>query len=305
MSELIRKYAVTHKTHYEYSSPSSLCHNQMHLRPRNLPFQRVYQSNVEISPKPDSRYEWIDCFGNESEFFSIEHLHPSLTVTAKSIVERSNPIYALELTPSWKDVVSMLGAQREHSHREAMEFIYNSRHCQRAEVFADYAKDVVDENRSFVECVRMLMSKIYVEFEYSTEATHVSTEPAEALEKRQGVCQDFANVAICCLRSLGIPSRYVSGYLLTNPAPGKEKLVGADASHAWFSVYGGPLGWIDFDPTNNLIPGVEHITVAWGRDYADVAPIHGVFIGGGFTLLSVSVDVQPMSSLVSEDLTDH
>ena len=305
MSELIRKYAVTHKTHYEYSSPSSLCHNQMHLRPRNLPFQRVYQSNVEISPKPDSRYEWIDCFGNESEFFSIEHLHPSLTVTAKSIVERSNPIYALEQSPSWKEVVSMLRAQREHSHREASEFIYNSRHCQRAEVFADYAKDVVDENRSFVECVRMLMSKIYVEFEYSTEATHVSTEPAEALEKRQGVCQDFAHVAICCLRSIGIPSRYVSGYLLTNPAPGKEKLVGADASHAWFSVYGGPIGWIDFDPTNNLIPGVEHITVAWGRDYADVAPIHGVFIGGGFTLLSVSVDVQPMDSLVSEDLTNH
>lgn len=305
MSELIRKYAVTHKTHYEYSSPSSLCHNQMHLRPRNLPFQRVYQSNVVISPKPDSRYEWIDCFGNESEFFSIEHLHPSLTVTAKSIVERSNPIYALEQSPSWKEVVSLLGAQREHSHREATEFIYNSRHCRRAEVFADYAKDVVDENRSFVECVRMLMSKIYVQFEYSTEATHVSTEPAEALEKRQGVCQDFANVAICCLRSLGIPARYVSGYLLTNPAPGKEKLVGADASHAWFSAYAGPIGWIDFDPTNNLIPGVEHITVAWGRDYADVAPIHGVFIGGGFTLLSVSVDVQPMASLVSEDLTNH
>jgi transglutaminase-like putative cysteine protease len=151
----------------------------------------------------------------------------------------------------------------------------------------------------------MLMSKIYVQFEYSTEATHVSTEPAEALEKRQGVCQDFAHVAICCLRSLGIPARYVSGYLLTNPAPGKEKLVGADASHAWFSAYAGPIGWIDFDPTNNLIPGVEHITVAWGRDYADVAPIHGVFIGGGFTLLSVSVDVQPMASLVSEDLTNH
>jgi transglutaminase-like putative cysteine protease len=256
---------------------------------------------VEISPKPDSRYEWIDCFGNESEFFSIEHLHPSLTVTAKSIVERSNPIYALEESPSWKEVVSMLRAQREHRYREATEFIYDSRHCQSAEVFADYAKDVVDENRSFIECVRMLMSKIYVEFEYSTEATHVSTEPAEALEKRQGVCQDFAHVAICCLRSLGIPSRYVSGYLLTNPAPGKEKLVGADASHAWFSVYGGPIGWIDFDPTNNLIPGVEHITVAWGRDYADVAPIHGVFIGGGFTLLSVSVDVQPMDRLVSED----
>jgi len=138
----------------------------------------------------------------------------------------------------------------------------------------------------------MLNNKIYNEMEYSPDATQVSTKPLEALATKQGVCQDFAQIAICCLRSLGIPARYVSGYLLTHPAPGKEKLIGADASHAWLSTYAGDLGWIDFDPTNNLIPGLDHITVAWGRDYADVAPIHGVFVGGGYTQLSVSVDVQ-------------
>ena len=295
MSELIQKYAITHKTHFEYSSPSSLCHNQTHLRPRDLSFQCVHQSHLEISPKPESRFEWTDSFGNRSEFFSIEHLHPNLTVTAKSIVERSRANYALEHSPSWKQVVDLVRSQQQLGDREANEYLYDSRHCQRGQVFADYASDIAVDQRSFVECVQLLTSKIYHQFEYSTEATQVSTKPAEALQKRQGVCQDFANVAICCLRSLGIPARYVSGYLLTRPAPGKERLIGADASHAWFSAYAGPLGWIDFDPTNNLIPGIEHITVAWGRDYPDVAPIQGVFVGGGYTELSVSVDVQPIS----------
>jgi transglutaminase-like putative cysteine protease len=297
MSDQPRKYAIQHKTHYEYSSPSSLCHNQMHLRPRDLPFQQVHQSYVDISPKPDSRFQWRDSFGNHAEFFSIEQLHPNLTVSAKSVVTRSTPNYALGQSPTWKQVVDLVKHSRESQDRDAIEYVFDSRHCARHQAFVDFARDIAVDNRSFIECVRLLNAKIHYQFEYSTEATHVATPALEALEKRQGVCQDFAHIAICCLRSLGVPARYVSGYLLTHPAPGKEKLVGADASHAWISVYAGPLGWVDFDPTNNLIPNVEHITLAWGRDYADVAPIQGVFIGGGYTLLSVSVDVQPIASL--------
>ena len=266
----------------------------MHLSPRDLPYQTVQQSYAEVSPLPDSRGLWLDSYGNRTEFFSIEHLHPHLTVTARSIVERSIPAYRLEDSPTWDQVIDNVTRPTDVNDRLSIEFIHDSRHCQRGKAFFDFAKEIVSENRSFVECVQHLISKIYRQMEYSPQATQVSTKPIEALAKRQGVCQDFAHIAICCLRSLGVPARYISGYLLTHPAPGKEKLVGADASHAWVSVYGGKLGWIDFDPTNNLVPGLEHITVAWGRDYADVAPIHGVFIGGGFTQLSVSVDVQPI-----------
>lgn len=267
----------------------------MHLRPRDCNYQCVHQSHVDISPEPDKRSDWVDCFGNRSEFFSIEHLHPNLTVTAKSVVERSQPAYDVEQSPTWQEVIEQVPRGQTEEDRHACEFLHDSRHCQRGQVFADYAREIAVGHRSFVECIRLLTSKIYFQFEYSTEATHVSTKPSEALAKRQGVCQDFAHIAICCLRSLGVPTRYVSGYLLTHPAPGKVKLVGADASHAWFSVYAGKLGWIDFDPTNNIMPGIEHITVAWGRDYGDVAPIQGVFIGGGFTTLTVSVDVQPIA----------
>lgn len=294
MSAPIRKYEITHRTHFEYSSPSSLCHNQMHLRPRDLPYQCVHQSHVDVSPLPDSRCQWTDGFGNRAEFFSIEHLHPHLSVTAKSIVDRSIPYQSPEYAPTWSQVAKAITQPIGIDDLQACEFLFDSRHCQSGKVFSDFARDIAIEDRSFVDCVQALTTKIHLQMEYSPEATQVSTKPADALAKRQGVCQDFAQIAICCLRSLGIPARYVSGYLLTHPAPGKEKLVGADASHAWLSAYAGSLGWIDFDPTNNVIPGLEHITVAWGRDYADVAPIHGVFVGGGYTQLSVSVDVQPI-----------
>ena len=236
----------------------------------------------------------MDCFGNRAEFFSIEQIHPHLTVTSKSIVERSAPNYSLDRSPTWDQVTYSAGHPNGFDDRQASEFLYDSRHCQRGRAFMEFAKDTVVDNCSFVECVQRLNTKIFRQMEYSPEATQVSTKPAEALARRQGVCQDFAHIAISCLRSLGVPARYVSGYLLTHPALGKEKLIGADASHAWISAYAGNLGWIDFDPTNNLVPGLEHITVAWGRDYADVAPIHGVFVGGGLTQLSVSVDVQPI-----------
>ncbi len=286
-----QKYLVTHRTHYEYTSESSLCHNQMHLQPRVLPWQNVSHSQIDIYPRPTFRNAWDDVFGNRTEFFSIEELHPHLTVTSRCHVDRDSPNYPIGSSPSWSGVLASIANPDTSEGRVAREFLFDSRHCHRDSAFANFANDVIAPNRSFLESVRMLTSKIFFQFEYSPQSTQVATKPIEVLEKRKGVCQDFAHLQICCLRSLGVPARYVSGYLLTHPAPGKPRLVGADASHAWISVYAGPLGWIDFDPTNNQTPDKEHITVAWGRDYGDVAPIQGVFVGGGYTTLSVSVDV--------------
>lgn len=293
MPHSIRRYQVTHKTHYEYSIESSLCHNQTHLRPRELPYQRVHSSVIEIVPKPALRQAWTDVFGNQAEFYSIEEVHSRMTVTATSLVDRMAPPDPTNQSGTWAEVMNFIENEREPSSRKAREFTFDSKHCQRDPEFYQFAREIVDTNRNFIECIKALTSKIFFQFKYSPSSTHVSTKPIEAFEKRQGVCQDFAHIQICCLRALGIPTRYVSGYLLTHPAPGKEKLIGADASHAWVSVFAGPLGWIDFDPTNNKIPDREHITVAWGRDYADVAPIQGVFVGGGGAILTVSVDVSP------------
>jgi transglutaminase-like putative cysteine protease len=158
----------------------------------------------------------------------------------------------------------------------------------------------MDPSADAESAYKQLMHAIHSDFLYLPESTHVATSPLDVLAERRGVCQDFAHVLICCLRSLGIPARYVSGYLLTQPPPGEEKLVGADASHAWVSAFAGPAGWIDLDPTNDVVPGWEHLTVAWGRDYADVAPVQGVYVGGGFTSLHVAVDVM----LANESATE-
>ena len=211
---------IPSKVEYRQASLDGL--DQMHLRPRDLPYQCVHQSHIEVSPTPDARYQWVDSFGNRAEFFSIEQLHPHLTVTSKSIVECSVPEYSLEQSPTWSQVVQTANHPIEDDDRKASEYLFDSRHCQRGKAFVDFAREVAVDHRSFVECVQLLTSKIYRQMEYSPDATQVSTKPVEALARRQGVCQDFAQIAICCLRSLGVPARYVSGYLLTHPAQGKR-----------------------------------------------------------------------------------
>ncbi len=291
MDEASFSYQVTHKTHYEYTVESSLCHNQMHLQPRMLLEQRVSQSLIEIHPRPACRFQWLDTFGNHVEFFSIEELHESLTVTSKSLIERRSIALPNHSGVLWPQLELWMANSQDPAALAAKEFLYDSRYCQSGGDFLQYALGIVDRQFDIIEASLRLSSAIYDEFQYLPESTHVTTQPLDVLAKRRGVCQDFAHVLICCLRSLGIPARYVSGYLLTQPPPGKPKLVGADASHAWVSAFTGPTGWLDLDPTNNVVPGLEHITVAWGRDYADVAPIQGVYVGGGFTSLNVSVDV--------------
>ncbi|MFO0014697.1 MAG: transglutaminase domain-containing protein [Planctomycetota bacterium] len=286
-----RHYRVTHRTHYVYTHESSLCHNQLHLKPRELPEQSLQSGWIDIQPQPACRFQWHDTFGNHVEFFSIEQIHSELTITSRCnlVRRRTEPIAECGMT--WPAVAKSLLTAHDPSPLAASEFLFDSRYGIRSQEFEIYARSQIDPSMDAVEACLRLMRAIHADFRYEPDSTHVSTSPAEVLHKRSGVCQDFAHVLICCLRSIGLPARYVSGYLLTHPMPGKEKLVGADASHAWVSAYIGPAGWLDLDPTNNRIPGWEHLTVAWGRDYADVAPVQGVYVGGSFASLDVAVDV--------------
>jgi transglutaminase-like putative cysteine protease len=289
--EEVRHYRVVHRTHYVYTHESSLCHNQLHLKPRELPKQSLQSNWIEIDPSPACRFQWTDTFGNHVEFFSIEQVHPELTITSRSRVLRRKPRPPTSCGMSCEMLTQSRNGLEDLESLAASEFLFDSRYGIRDPVFEAYARSKIDPAMDAVDAVLCLMKAVHKDFQYDPESTHVATSPLEVFEKRRGVCQDFAHVLICCLRSLGIPARYVSGYLLTHPAPGNEKLVGADASHAWVSAYLGPIGWFDLDPTNNMVPGWEHLTVAWGRDYADVAPVQGVYVGGGFASLQVAVDV--------------
>ncbi len=286
-----RHYRVTHRTHYEYTHESSLCHNQLHLKPRDLPEQSLRSSWIEILPNPACRVQWLDAFGNHVEFFSIEQVHSELTITSRCNLVRRKIEPVPHRGMSWTDLAQSLRNGTDSDALAATEFLFDSRYCVRSPEFESYARSKIPPAMDALQACQTLMREVHADFHYDPDSTHVATSPIEVFHRRRGVCQDFAHVLICMLRCIGIPARYVSGYLLTRPMPGKEKLVGADASHAWVSAYTGSSGWIDLDPTNNMVPGWEHLTVAWGRDYADVAPVQGVYVGGGFTSLHVAVDV--------------
>jgi transglutaminase-like putative cysteine protease len=252
-----------------------------------------------ISPTPDLRTQRTDFFGNGVEQFSIHVPHSSLSVEVFNEVEVF-PREMINQVPasggrllgqsSWRQFTAeSLGA-----NLSALPLVNESNHVRCSDAFAQYAGESFEGERPIFEAAMELTSRIFEDFDFAPGATTVSTPVEQVFEKRAGVCQDFAHFQIACLRSLGIPTRYMSGYLRTIPPPGKKRLVGADASHAWVAVYCGDDGWLEFDPTNNVVPNTDHIAIGWGRDYADVCPIQGVFTGGGETVMSVSVDVAPM-----------
>jgi transglutaminase-like putative cysteine protease len=289
------KYRVLHHTTYHYSEMVSLCHNEVHLAPRNYTQQTCLSSRLEITPTPSALSERRDYFGNTAAIFAIQERHQRLDILAESRVEvLSYSPPAASLTPAWEDVREMLSGKEAPRHLDATQFVHESFYVKHGEAFAEYALQSFPRNRPVLEGAMELMARIHADFIYDTKATNMTTSVAQAFELRRGVCQDFAHIQIACLRSLGLAARYVSGYLLTTPPPGKERLVGADASHAWLSVYCPGFGWIDLDPTNNLVPSDKHVLISWGRDYADVCPIKGVILGGGQHAIQVSVDVAPM-----------
>lgn len=289
------RYRVSHRTVYEYADPVAFCQNQAHMTPREHASQRVASVRMTVSPRPAVLTNRLDFYGNTATFFAVQEPHVLLEVDVVSEVAVSAaPIPGN--TPRWDTVGPLLAGDLSTAGLEASEFLHPSPHVQVGADLREYAAPSFPKGRPLLEAALDLNARIFRDFKYKPLATTVSTPVREVLRTREGVCQDFAHLMIACLRSVGLPARYVSGYIRTTPRAGQRRLVGADASHAWASVYCPGSGWIDFDPTNNKIPTDEHITVAWGRDYADVSPIRGVLLGGSGQTLKVSVDVQPMEA---------
>ncbi|MBM81213.1 MAG: transglutaminase [Planctomycetaceae bacterium] len=290
-------YRIVHTTNYDYSDPVPVCHNQLHLSPRDTDWSRCTSHRLAIDPTPMHVSRRSDWFGNYVKSFSLQENHQKLCVTARSRVEVTpQAVPGISDAPSWEKIASRMNEQTDECIFRASEFLYDSPHISRGEAFREFAAECFNPGDSILAATIALTSKIHGEFQFGARATTVTTRPEEVLVSKHGVCQDFAHLAISSLRSLGIPARYVSGYLRTTPPAGQPRLIGADASHAWFSVFCGEHGWIDFDPTNNRLCDTDHIPIAWGRDYSDVTPVRGVFIGGGNHTLTVSVDVEPIAN---------
>jgi transglutaminase-like putative cysteine protease len=286
-------YEVTHRTEYVYESDVSHSYGQLHVLPRELAGQRCRSATVKIVPEPEDIRERVDFFGNRVSFFAIHEPHRKLRVTAKSVVEVDHrPADAsLEWHRPWEDVRAALRAVPE-SRVDASQFALDSPLVAASPRFADYATRSFTPGRDFLEAVTSLSHRIHTDFAYEPGATSVATPVDEVFERREGVCQDFAHLGIACLRSIGLPARYVSGYLETDPPPGRPKLRGADASHAWLSVLVAESGWLDVDPTNDQLASNRYVVTAYGRDYSDVPPLSGVIYTEGRTKrLKVVVDV--------------
>lgn len=291
------RFRISHVTRYEYAEPVSLCHSVAHLKPPQTSRQRCLTSQIRVDPWPAVQREHEDFFGNRVSYFSIQQSHDALEVRATSEVEvLAPPPPDPASTPPWERVVARLSDRYDEPMTGLRIFTLPSPLVPSDPQALAYAAASFRPGRPLLEATMDLMGRIYRDFVYDPASTTVATPVADVMDQRKGVCQDFAHVALAGLRGLGLAARYVSGYLETLPPPGQPKLQGADASHAWVSVFLPNLGWIDLDPTNNQLPGEQHITTAVGRDFQDVTPLRGIFYGGGQHELHVAVDVDRMTS---------
>lgn len=306
----LRWLRVQHETVYDYDAPVELAHHLAYLRPRSTEAQVVRRWALSIDPAPD---EWavlspsagnthapacqlsVDPWGNDRLVFSHSTVHERLSVRCSFEAGLSVPPPTDPLdSPAWETVAESLRYHAGAVRTEAVEFTLPSHFAARDPALATFAREAFTPERPLAEAALALMTQVHEQFDYKPLATHVGTRATEALAQRRGVCQDFAHVMIGACRSLGLAARYVSGYLLTQPPPGQARLVGADASHAWAAVWCPKQGWLALDPTNNVQAGTDHVTLAWGRDYADVAPLRGVIRGGGRAQPRVAVTVEPL-----------
>ncbi len=288
-------YAITHRTLYEYAAPVSVSQHVARLAPRATTTQACDAFTLEIAPVPTLRRTRTDYFGNELCFFSIQEKHKTLEIVTKSLVtvEPGEAINVEDSLP-WEEVAALFRDPVSPEVVEPYEFVFDSPQIRASQELAAYALESFSEGVHVLVGAKELTRRIFKEFKYDPKATTVATPLEEVWQKKRGVCQDFAHLGIACLRSLGLPARYVSGYLRTRPPEGRPRLVGADASHAWFSVYCPKFGWVDFDLTNNCSPSDEHIIIAFGRDFDDVSPVAGIITGGGEHQVKVAVDVEPL-----------
>ena len=290
-------YHVTHRTLYEYAAPVTGSHHVARLEPRATSHQVPENYTLKIFPEPALRKARTDYFGNRLCLFSVQEVHTRLEIITHSRVTVNPRVLPNPAaSPAWEDVARMFRDPVSPEVVEPYQFIFDSPQIRVSFELADYARQSFLKDTPVLAGAQELTRRIFEDFTFDPKATTVATPLEEVWEKRRGVCQDFAHLGIACLRSIGLPARYVSGYLRTHPPAGQPRLVGADASHAWFGIFCPGLGWVDFDPTNNVQPTEEHITVAYGRDFGDVSPVAGILTGGGRHVVKVAVDVEPLEN---------
>jgi transglutaminase-like putative cysteine protease len=286
-------YNITHRTVYEYAAPVTVSHHVARLEPRATATQAQENFSLKIFPEPALRKARTDYFGNRLCLFSVQEVHSKLEIITHSRVNvGAKNLPAPEQSPSWETAAQMFRDPVSPEVVEPYQFIFDSPQVRASFELGDYARESFRKDTPLLAGALDLTRRIFEDFKFDPKATTVATPLEEVWEKRRGVCQDFAHLGIACLRSLGLPARYVSGYLRTHVPEGKTRLVGADASHAWFQIYCHGIGWMDFDPTNNVQPAEEHMVVAFGRDFGDVSPVAGILTGGGRHIVKVAVDVE-------------
>jgi transglutaminase-like putative cysteine protease len=280
-----------HTTTYSYTESVAFCHTEVQLKPCNNQNQRLIEHQLIVEPEPSSLATHYDFFGNEATVLGIDEPHRILRISSKNLLENSaSERIHPALTPPWEHVRDAAHEARTDEAFSAFQFTLDSPRVPIKHTFADYARPSFGPGRPFLQCALELNHRIFSDFKYDQTATTVTTPVEQAFRTRHGVCQDFAHVMVACLRALGLPARYVSGYLRTGGS-----LLGASASHAWVAIYCPGFGWIDLDPTNDVIPTVDHVTIGWGRDYSDLPPVKGVVLGGGKHAVKVEVEVTNVS----------
>jgi transglutaminase-like putative cysteine protease len=294
---------VSHRTTYRYSTYVETAQHLATIRPQNCAWQRVISHTESIEPKPPYINSRVDTFGNDVLYFSLESPHRSLQMVSETTVELTPRWASLDpaTTPAWDEVAKGMRFSASAPFRSETEFCFASPNISLGQDLRDYALESFPAGTPLAEGAIDLMHRIHGDFKYKPLATSYDTPAHRAFEMRRGVCQDFAQVMIGCMRSLGLPARYVSGYLRNDPAPGQEKLTGADASHAWVSVFCPGSGWIDLDPTNDVLADLEHVTLATGRDYSDVSLLRGMILGGGSHRIDVGVTVLALDAESGSD----
>ena len=295
---------VVHETRYRYSPSVENAHHVVVLKPASRHGQTLLRYGLEVSPAPVQLHESKDSWGNVRTYFSLQSVHEELCVTSDSVVQTSAGQVSREDHPAtaglhWEAVREQFRYRAGASYDSASEFLFASPYIPRDVAFVEFAKPCFAPGRSLQDAAHLLMRRIHETMAYESESTQVNTPALSALRQGKGVCQDFAHIMVACCRAFGLPARYVSGYMLTNPPPGQARLIGCDASHAWASVYcpgsiAGAGQWLDFDPTNNRLPGEDYVTLATGRDFLDVSPMRGVIRGGARHILKVAVTVEPL-----------